>query len=491
MALEDFEEYNRKTYKFNINVEFDTHIDLTERIVKVSEAFGLGVNERKKFTIFKDFKIGFSAGDVVFITGDSGGGKSILLKELKSKLTEVYDMNDFQPDKSERVIEGIGKDLDEAIKLLSVVGLNDAFIFLRKYGELSDGQKYRYRLAKIFQSNPKFVFIDEFCANLDRTTAKVIAYNLQRIARKTGTVLFCATTHTDIRDDLNPSVLVEKRFMDEVKINYYPYEKKRISFYDDVTVEEGTMRDYEKLAKYHYKNTGTNFPYTKIVAMKYKNELAGVAVMSPPFLQTKGRTIKFAKKYSLMTKPIVAEINKFFIRGSRYIISPKFRACGLGQKLAYDTMMFVPEKRYIEVVTVMGQYNPVFERIGMEKIEISEESDGPTIKLYNWLEQKGLKIDEVHNPRYLRGFIEALTISDKTNLKFMMGKVMHHPKLGLSSKDGRRAEVVAQEKRYIEVPFEEVHNEILSHLPKLYSGSTFYYIMKNPFYTGEEEKVWF
>ena len=92
------------------------------------------------------------------------------------------------------------------------MGLNDAFIFIRKYKELSDGQKYRYKLAKLISLNAKFLFIDEFCANLDRVTAKVISYNLQKICRKNNITAFVATTHRDIIDDFNFHYLLILKF---------------------------------------------------------------------------------------------------------------------------------------------------------------------------------------------------------------------------------------------------------------------------------------
>jgi len=55
------------------------------------------------------------------------------------------------------LIETIGKSVEEAIELLSRVGLNDAFLFLRTYDQLSDGQKYRYRIAKMIESKKQFL----------------------------------------------------------------------------------------------------------------------------------------------------------------------------------------------------------------------------------------------------------------------------------------------------------------------------------------------
>jgi len=458
-------------------------------MIEVSDAFGLGVSEEKHFIIYKDFKLGFNKGDVVFITGDSGGGKSLLLNHIKTFIKDTsVNLDDVVPNSEEVIIENIGETLEDGIKYLSMMGLNDAFIFLRKYKELSDGQKYRYRLAKAISMGVNFLFIDEFCANLDRITAKVISYNLQKIVRRNNMVLLAATTHRDIIDDLNPSVLVDKGFMDDVTVSYIDNIKKKISFYDDVTIEEGTIADYKKLSKFHYKNTKTNFPYKKVLVAKYKNDLVGVAVFSPPFLQTKGRTIKFEKKYSRMEKEVVKDINRLFVRGSRYVISPKYRACGLGQKLVVDSYPFIRENKYLEVITVMGKYNPVFERAGMEKIEITEETDGPTIRLTNWMKEKGLKLEEIHNPRYFKEFIDGLNTDDKNLIVKLTGKVLHHPKIALSSKEGRRAEVVKQENRYSKASFNDVYDEILIYIPKLYSGITLYYILQNPFWKEEPKK---
>ncbi|MDH5438485.1 MAG: hypothetical protein OEX76_06245 [Candidatus Bathyarchaeota archaeon] len=44
--------------------------------------------------------------------------------------------------------------------------------------------------------------MDEFCANLNRGTAKIVAFNVQKLARKLGKAVVAATTHTDIFEDL-------------------------------------------------------------------------------------------------------------------------------------------------------------------------------------------------------------------------------------------------------------------------------------------------
>jgi hypothetical protein len=54
------------------HVEFSTRAEVTERTLAVCEAFGLGVDEAKRFVVFDDFSIEFRRGDLIYVTGDSG-----------------------------------------------------------------------------------------------------------------------------------------------------------------------------------------------------------------------------------------------------------------------------------------------------------------------------------------------------------------------------------------------------------------------------------
>jgi len=52
----------------------------------VAEAFGLGIDNEKKFVIYDNCELKIGVGDVVYITGDSGSGKSVLLKAIRRDL---------------------------------------------------------------------------------------------------------------------------------------------------------------------------------------------------------------------------------------------------------------------------------------------------------------------------------------------------------------------------------------------------------------------
>ena len=212
--------YDKAEGKFTFNISYETHTKLTPRSLVVAEAFGLGIDEAQKFKVL-DAELKIGPQDIVYITGDSGSGKSVLLRAIRADLgDEAVDLSEVTVDPEKPLIETVGATVEEGLELLSRVGLNDAFLFLRTYNQLSDGQKYRYRIAKLIESGKQWWLMDEFAACLDRDTAKIIAFNLQKIARQQGKAVIAATTHGDLFEDLKPSVHVHKRFGEEIQINY-------------------------------------------------------------------------------------------------------------------------------------------------------------------------------------------------------------------------------------------------------------------------------
>lgn len=206
---------------YTIDKRFHTEVERSDRVLEIAEAFGLGLDD-KEFVVFDNQPIEIEQGDVVYVTGQSGSGKSTVLRELVAQMSQneglqVADLDRIRLE-DKPLIDQIGQDTAEALNLLSIAGLNDAYLFIRKPKELSDGQRYRFRLAKIIESGAKVWVADEFLAVLDRTTAKVLAYNLQKTARKLGATLMVATTHSDMIDDLAPSLIIEKRYREKVKI---------------------------------------------------------------------------------------------------------------------------------------------------------------------------------------------------------------------------------------------------------------------------------
>jgi hypothetical protein len=206
-----------------IDKRFTTRVQRSDRVLEVAEAFGIGL-EDKEFVVFDNLTLNVNPGDVVYITGQSGGGKSVLLRELSAQMAaegaQVANLDDVAFTDMP-LINQIGTDTNDAIRLLGLAGINDAYLWVRKPAELSDGQRYRFRLAKVIETGAMVWVADEFLAVLDRTSAKVIAFSLQKVARRAGATVIVATTHTDMVADLCPDLFIEKRYREKLRIEVF------------------------------------------------------------------------------------------------------------------------------------------------------------------------------------------------------------------------------------------------------------------------------
>jgi ABC-type ATPase with predicted acetyltransferase domain len=204
--------------KYVINKRFSSVVERTDRVLEIAEGFGLGLSN-KEFVVFDNLEVEVDAGDVVYITGQSGSGKSLLLRELKSQMQAqglvVADLNEIEL-AEKPVIELVGKTTGEAADLLAKAGISDAWIYIRKPSELSDGQRYRLKLAVVLESGADVWVADELGAVLDRVTAKAVAFNIAKVARRAGKTFIVATTHTDLKEEMAPNLTVTKRFRERV-----------------------------------------------------------------------------------------------------------------------------------------------------------------------------------------------------------------------------------------------------------------------------------
>lgn len=209
--------------QYLINVSFDTRVTKTTRTLEVAESFGLGMDD-KQFTLYDNLAVEIEQNDIVYIKGQSGSGKSVILRELQRLMSEnglsVTSIDNIEFDNDKNVIDQVGKTTAEALSLLSMAGLNDAYLFIRKPSEMSDGQRYRLKIAKLIESGAQVWAADEFGAVLDRVTAQAVASNFQRAARQVGATVMVATTHEDLINALRPSVIITKHYKERVRVDY-------------------------------------------------------------------------------------------------------------------------------------------------------------------------------------------------------------------------------------------------------------------------------
>lgn len=410
---------------FRLNKSFSVVAPVTERTVEVAKAFGLGIDEEKVFTVFEDFEVDIKPGDIVYVTGESGGGKTTLLCMLVEEMMKHREFTPVVSDQALRVrqdeliVHGVGRDIREALELLNYVGLNDAFIFLRRYGELSDGQKYRYRLAKAIDAGARTIVFDEFCATLDRETAKIVAYLIQKIIRRKGLTLVAATTHEDLVRDLNPNVLIWKGVGKEVRVEYFKPEPRPCSVTEGMVIEEGEFRDLREMEFWHYKGTFRGWA-SKVYRAKIGRRMAGVILYSLPMYALRARFIALPhlkEMYRRSKKEYLEYINRNVRRLARIIVHPKYRGIGVAVRLVKETMplLGVP---YVECLAVMPRYNPFLKHAGM--VEVEGGISKPLTKIYEELEKAGFNLDLIQSKRYNLKVLRSMSRKTRARLRKLL-----------------------------------------------------------------------
>jgi ABC-type glutathione transport system ATPase component len=173
-------------------------------------------------------------GTITLIAGPSGAGKSTLLHATRDahRQRRWIDLATL-PAPDAPLVDCFGDlPLRDALGLLARVGLGEAWTYLRTPGELSEGQRWRFRLALALHElsssvtatstaampagpadHSPILACDEFAAVLDRVTAVIVAHRLRRaIDALPHAAAVVATSHEDIEPALAAEVIVRCDF---------------------------------------------------------------------------------------------------------------------------------------------------------------------------------------------------------------------------------------------------------------------------------------
>jgi ABC-type ATPase with predicted acetyltransferase domain len=205
----------------------------------VMDHFGIDFDQGRH-VVADQVDLPIAPGQIVLFVGPSGSGKSSLLRAAARQLKPILWIDQLSwPEVP--LVDALPGDLQANLALLAACGLGEAQLLLRTPGELSEGQRYRFRLAlgwalacqKTQHENATpWLAADEFSATLDRTLAKVVSYNLRRLCRRHRSIgVLLATTHEDIVDDVQPDVLVRCDLDGKVEVSRGAVTERPISFF--------------------------------------------------------------------------------------------------------------------------------------------------------------------------------------------------------------------------------------------------------------------
>lgn len=209
---------------FVFSKAFTTRVDPTENVQACAAMFGIGVDEQHEVVLYENLTVMLGPKRLIYITGDSGAGKTCLLRDI---MTKVQAHEEFELLHADQLLAAPDLPLvdqfpelalREILHLLDSVGITEPFVWLRKPRELSDGQRYRFLLARMIHKakveragRTPVLCIDEFLAFLDRETARNVAASLRRLVGAHSLCAVVATTHVDIAADLNANATYTMR----------------------------------------------------------------------------------------------------------------------------------------------------------------------------------------------------------------------------------------------------------------------------------------
>ncbi len=228
----------KSVMNYCVSKKFGNEVKTTDKVLSVMRMFGLTKDKMAEKNIAHHCQVEINDGDIVYITGPSGSGKSVLLRELAGAIPAEQKVNvdDINLPGDRAAVDCIDGDFLWSLRILSYAGLNDCLCVLNSPANLSEGQKYRFRLAmalgasstlrqsSVQASSPqvqkKFIIADEFCSNLDRITASAISYTIHKFAKRYKVTFLLASSHEDILADLLPDVIVTKELSGPTKVVY-------------------------------------------------------------------------------------------------------------------------------------------------------------------------------------------------------------------------------------------------------------------------------
>lgn len=352
---------------------------------------------------------------IVYITGPSGSGKSTFLRLLGEARTDATVAGP-PADPATPLIDLFGTDFSSTIAWLGRFGLGEARLMTTPYALLSDGQKARAMLALAAWDKPSCIIADEFLSVLDRTNARLVAYNFQKVCRSEGINAFLATAHDDLIEALAPDHVLRLDLGAEWAQAQLPAgQEALVSDVAALSLDSGDAEDFHELSRFHYiEHLASEGPLTDldwrhvvkgVRVARHRGRPVGVAVFSRPFSDIMERI------------PFFRLVNERLLIVLRVVVHPTFRGVGLTKPLLQPETE--PEVRALVACSALGIHFPFFIGAGFVRAEHP--------RCLRYLEHDALEellrdcsdelLDDLNNYDHAQRYYDGLAAGDRVALR--------------------------------------------------------------------------
>jgi ABC-type lipoprotein export system ATPase subunit len=347
----------------------------TRRSCEVAAALGFATDRAAPPDPTPDpLELPLRAGELTLVVGPSGSGKSTLLRDLARAARDRgwrVARPGAGPLPARPCVDLVGRGVDDALAGLALAGLADARTLLRRPAELSDGQRWRLRLARAIErartgargTGGALLVIDELAATLDPPAAASVAQLLRRVVdREPALAAVAATPRDEVVAAASADRVLELTLLGSARVRT-PRARRRGAALARFRMRDAGRAELEALAPFHYLASRPATVERVIAAWdRASGELAGALATSRPTLNGAWRERAWPGRFA--GRSAATRINRDLRCVSRVIVDPRFRGLGLASGLV-RRYLCAPDTVCTEAVAAMGRVCPFFRSAGM------------------------------------------------------------------------------------------------------------------------------
>lgn len=215
------------------------------RAQQVSGLFDVPLEKKLTVEWHHDLPIEAKPWQVGLIVGASGAGKSVLAHKLWGE--DVIESFEWT---GKAIIEQFPADMPvrDITNLLTGVGFGTVPAWLRPYGTLSNGERFRTDMARAIAEtgDDDLIVIDEFSSVVDRQVARVASHCVQKAIRRSSRQFVAVTCHYDVIDWLQPDWVYDVTRLEFSWRSVQPRPAMRLR------IHEATTDVWKVFARHHY-----------------------------------------------------------------------------------------------------------------------------------------------------------------------------------------------------------------------------------------------